>query len=120
MNGAMLEVLDRTKAREALRHYASSCSCSSPVVVEELGRLLDKADAAGLASRRSRPRWHRGSASGEHARSRGPTRRGAPPARSDGLAVVGALIALAVLLGVWQERAEFARLWRELWSGEPE
>lgn len=31
-----------------------------------------------------------------------------------------ALIVFAVVLGVWQERAEFARLWREVWSGEPE
>ena len=29
------------------------------------------------------------------------------------------LVVLVVVLGVWQERHEFARLWRELWSGEP-
>jgi len=31
-----------------------------------------------------------------------------------------ALIVFVVVLAIWEERAELARLWRELWSGEPE
>lgn len=47
----MLQVLDRTRAREALRDYSRSRDEHAPstYIVEQLGPLLDEAFASGMS-----------------------------------------------------------------------